>query len=304
MALDRREGRRLMAEVSVITPFVNARVFLADAIESVLTQRHRDWELLLVDDGSTDGSLDIAREFVGRGAGRIRVIDAEPGRRGAAAARNRGILAATGAFIAFLDADDVYLPGKLEADVAAFADDPSAACVYRATRWWFDGVPGRDWTERLGVALDRTYEPPTLFVRILMEERGDIPCTCGVMIRREALDAVGGFEERFALYEDQSLWAKLFLAYRVRPVSGCHARYRQHAASTSSHATSRGDYDRFRPHRARVTWLEWLKVYAADRHASAEVAAAIDAALCEGRGRRRVNLRRKLRRVGRYLPRL
>ena len=293
-----------MAEVSVITPFVNARAFLAEAIRSVLAQRHRDWELLLVDDGSTDGSLDIARDFVRRGEGRIRVIDAAPSRHGAAAARNRGIAAAMGSLVAFLDADDVFLPGKLEADVAAFSADPTAACVYRATRWWFDRVPGRDWTERLGVALDRTYEPPKLFIRILMEERGDIPCTCGVMIRKEALDAVGGFEERFALYEDQSLWAKIFLAYRVRPVSGCHAWYRQHAASTSALATIQGDYDPFRPHRARVGWLEWLNAYAIEKRAGEEVGAAIDAALREATNRRRVNVRRKLRRMGRYLPRV
>lgn len=287
-----------MAEVSVITPFVNARVFLADAIESVLTQRHRDWELLLVDDGSTDGSLDIAREFVGRGAGRIRVIDAEPGRRGAAAARNRGILAATGAFIAFLDADDVYLPGKLEADVAAFADDPSAACVYRATRWWFDCVPGRDWTERLGVALDRTYEPPTLFVRILMEERGDIPCTCGVMIRREALDAVGGFEERFALYEDQSLWAKLFLSHSVFVSNACHALYRQHPGSTSATAQSRGDYDNYGAHRAQDAFFRWLAALVTERNAAPEVLQAVYQAKVKSRrvpGRMRRLLLRALR---------
>ena len=195
--------------------------------------------LLLVDDGSTDGSLELARSLASRHAERIRILPADPARRGAAAARNRGIAAAGGALVAFLDADDVYSPGKLENDVAALATDDSAACVYGASRWWHDGVPGRDWTERLGVAVDRTYPAPLLFVRILMEERGDIPCTCGVMVRKSALDAVGGFEERFTLYEDQSLWAKLFLAYPTRVRSGCDARYRQHSDSTSTRATDR-----------------------------------------------------------------
>jgi glycosyltransferase involved in cell wall biosynthesis len=293
----------MSARVSIVTPFLDAREFLADAVESVLAQSHEDWELLLVDDGSADGSLDLARSLASRDAERIRILPADPARRGAAAARNRGIAAAGGVLVAFLDADDVYSPGKLENDVEALATDAAAACVYGASRWWHDGVPGRDWTERLGVAVDRTYQPPVLFVRILMEERGDIPCTCGVMVRKSALDAVGGFEERFALYEDQSLWAKLFLAYPARVRSGCDARYRQHAASTSMRATRRGDYDRFRPHRARVAWLEWLKDYASASKAPIEVTAAIKAALVEASGPHRVNVGRKLRRLGRYLPR-
>ena len=293
----------MSARVSIVTPFLDAEDFLADAVESVLVQSHEDWELLLVDDGSSDGSLDVAHALASRDKVRIRIVPADPARRGAAAARNRGIAVARGALVAFLDADDVYAPGKLANDVEALATDNSAACVYGASRWWHDGVPGRDWTERLGVAVDRTYSPPLLFVRILMEERGDIPCTCGVMVRKSALDAVGGFEESFALYEDQSLWAKLFLAYPTRVRSGCDARYRQHAGSTSMRATHRGDYDRFRPHRARVAWLEWLKAYASRSKAPLEVSAAIEAALVEASGPQRVNVRRKLRRMGRYFPR-
>jgi glycosyltransferase involved in cell wall biosynthesis len=293
----------MSARVSIVTPFLDAQEFLADAVESVLAQSHEDWELLLVDDGSTDGSLELARALASRDTGRIRIVPADPARRGAAAARNRGIAVAGGDLVAFLDADDVYSPGKVANDVKALAADASAAAVYGASRWWHYGVPGRDWTERLGIAVDRTHPPPLLFVRILMEERGDIPCTCGVTVRKSALDAVGGFEESFALYEDQSLWAKLFLEYPTRVRSGCDARYRQHAGSTSMRATHRGDYDRFRPHRARIAWLEWLKVYASAAKAPIEVMAAIETALVEANGPQRVNLRRKLRRMGRYFPR-
>jgi glycosyltransferase involved in cell wall biosynthesis len=289
--------------VSIVTPFRNAERFLADAAESVRAQTHQDWELLLVNDGSSDGSVELARRLAAGDQKRMRLLDGDPARRGVAAARNRGIAAARGQYVSFLDADDVYLSDKLAADVAAFASDESVACVYGATRWWFDGVPGRDWTERLGVASDKTYAPPYLFVHVLMEDRGDIPCTCGVTVRRSAVEAVGGFEERFALYEDQALWAKLFLAYPVRVASGCRARYRQHAASTSARAIASGDYDHFQPHRARIAFLEWIREYAQTHGQSQAVTSSIDRALGEARSAERFPLRRRLRRLGRYLPR-
>lgn len=289
--------------ISVVTPFRDPGRLLREAVESVLAQTHEDWELLLVDDGCRDGSETLARELATRAPGRIRVLAAEPDRRGAAAARNRGIAAASADWVAFLDADDLYLPERLAADVRALRADASAACVIRPTRWWFDGIRGRDWTERLGIVLDRTYGPPELFVRLLMQERGDVPCTCGVTIRKTALAAVGGFEERFALYEDQALWAKVFLAFPVRAASGCYALYRQHALSTSAGAVARGEYDPQRSHAARVAWLEWLALYARRAKASPAALAAVEGALREARHPRRGGLRRRLRRLGRYLPR-
>ena len=226
--------------VSVIMPFLDAQAHLAQAVESVIGQTLTDWELLLVDDGATDDSPRIASNFAAREP-RIRLLPPDPARRGAAAARNRGIAAVQGEYVAFLDSDDLYEPGKLAHDAAALDADGEAAWVYGATRWFYEGERRRDYVERLGLRLNRRYLPPELLNRIILEERGDIPCTCGVMIRRSALEVVGGFEEQFALYEDQSLWVKLLLRYPVRVLSGCNARYRQHPASTSSAAVSSGD---------------------------------------------------------------
>lgn len=256
--------------VSVIMPFLDAQAHLAEAIGSVIGQTFVDWELLLVDDGSTDDSPRIAHEFAAREA-RIRLLPPDPDRRGAAAARNRGIAAAQGEYVAFLDSDDLYEPGKLAHDVAALDEDGEAAWVYGATRWFYEGEGKRDTVERLGVRLDRRYPPPVLLNRIILEERGDIPCTCGVTIRRSALDAVGGFEERFALYEDQSLWVKLLLRYPVRVLSGCNARYRQHPASTSSAATASGVYSQTAGHPARDAFLAWVGDYAAANDAPPSV---------------------------------
>lgn len=286
--------------VSVVMPVYNAQAYLAEAIGSVIAQSFPDWELLLVDDGSTDASRAIAADFAARDA-RIVPMSSAPGRRGAAAARNAGIAAAQGDYVSFLDADDLYEPDMLATHVAALDADPEAAWLYGATRWFHEDGSRRDFRERLGVRLDRRYAPPVLLNRIILEERGDIPCTCAVMIRKAALDTVGGFEERFKLYEDQSLWVKLLLAYPVRVVSGCHAAYRQHGGSTSSAATASGDYSRTGGHPARTAFLRWIGDYAREQAAPASVLTSLDTALRSNDGRLRHKLGRWVRVMNRYL---
>src|SRR5690606_18441467 len=101
--------------VSVITAFLNEERFLGEAIESVISQRYTDWELILVDDGSSDGSPVIALEYAARYPGKISCLRHEGGEnKGLSASRNLGITRARGALIAFLDADDVWTPEKLE----------------------------------------------------------------------------------------------------------------------------------------------------------------------------------------------
>lgn len=269
--------------VSVITPFVDHARFLAEAIESVRAQTFTDWELILVDDGSRDGSRAIADRYAAADRARIRVVPPDVVRHGAAAARNRGIAAAAGELVAFLDADDVYLAEKLREEVADLDAHPDAAMVYSRTRWWHDGLRGRDWTERPGVGANRVHAPPSLLTRIVLDQKGDIPCTCGVLIRKRALDRVGAFEERFALYEDQSLLAKLFFAYPTYVSKACHARYRQHPASTSAKAEASGEYDRYRAHGAQDDFFSWLEAYVRERGGDADVLAAITRARARGR---------------------
>jgi len=288
--------------VSVITPFVEHARFLAEAIESVRAQRFTDWELILVDDGADDGSRGIAHHYAAAEPGRVRVLAPVPERRGAAAARNRGVAAAAGELIAFLDADDVFSAEKLHEEVADLDLHPDAAMVYSRTRWWHDGLPGQDWTERPGVRAGRVHMPPTLLARVLLEQRGDIPCTCGLLVRRTALDAVGVFEERFALYEDQSLLAKLFLAYPVYVSKACHARYRQHPSSTSAKAEATGAYDRYRAHGAQDAFYAWLEEYVRDRGSDSSVLAALERARARAKRPPPARLRLMLGYLRRKLP--
>ena len=232
-----------MAVVSIITPFLNAGAHLAEAIASVRSQTFRDRELLLVDDGSTDGSVAIA-EAAAAFDGRVELVGRPAGARcGAAAARNRGLAVARGSFIAFLDADDLFLPDKLAAEIALLEAHPAAAVTYGPTRWWHPGEEHRDWTENMAAQAGALRLPPRLLSDILLLQKGEVPCTCGVLVRREAIVEVGGFHEDFDLYEDQVLWAKLFLRYPAIVSDVPVAVYRQHPSSVSAAAARSGDYD-------------------------------------------------------------
>lgn len=247
--------------VSVIMIFYNAERFLDEAIGSVVGQTHESWELLLVDDGSTDGSRRIAERYADKHPERICCLE-HPGRvnRGMSAARNRGLREARGEYIAFLDADDVWSPEKLERQVAILDAQPEAAMVVGLTEWWYSwsGLPGppHDFVPDPGVEADRLIPPPEFLVRFLLAE-GISPCTCSVLLRREPVDAVGGFEERFrGMYEDQAFFAKICARFPVFASGECLARYRQHAGSGCAVAQWRGEHLT-----ARAEFLTWLSSF-------------------------------------------
>jgi len=110
--------------VSVIIPAHNSRLYIAPALDSILVQRHRPLEILVVDDGSTDSTAQIVRGY----APEVRLI--EQGQRGHPAARNAGIRAAIGEFLAFLDHDDLWSPDKLELQMACFDHNPALDFVF------------------------------------------------------------------------------------------------------------------------------------------------------------------------------
>lgn len=244
-----------MVQVSVITPVRDGRAFLGEAIASVKAQSVADWEMLIVDDGSTDGGAELAAAAA-RADPRIRLI-ATGARRGAAAARNVGLKAARGDFVALLDADDLFEPEKFAVELAAMAAHPAAAMVYGPTLWWWPDEDRPPWPEPMHRLAGRLHAPPELFVRVLVDRGFDAPCTCGVLMRRSAVEEVGGFEEAFTLYEDQTLWAKLMLRWPAYVHATPVARYRQHAASTSARAVREGRYHPKDPHAARADFLVW-----------------------------------------------
>jgi glycosyltransferase involved in cell wall biosynthesis len=253
--------------VSGILIFLNAEAYLREAIESVLAQTRCDWELLLIDDGSKDGSTGVARLYAERFPRRIRYLTHDArANRGKSSSRNLGITEARGEYVAFLDADDLWLPSKLAEQVDRLARHPEAIMLYGPTTYWHSWATvnrRRDYLGALGVPADTLYFPPFLLTRYLARS-GIVPGLCSILVRRNAVLKLGGFEESLQqLFEDQTLIAKLCLDGPVYVDSGCHDLYRQHADSSSAQAVGAGLYHPWRPSVSHLAYLEWLAGYVA-----------------------------------------
>lgn len=182
--------------VSVIIPAYNAAWCVQTAIGSVLAQDFADYELVVIDDGSTDDTAEILRAY----GNRLRVIPQRNG--GMSMARNRGIEESKGEFAAFLDADDWWLPGKLSRQVGLMRARPSLGFTATAAR-----------VENLGGEIINLWgctEPEGDLLSFLFEtNRGIAGGTSGLMARRELLRQVGGYDEALMGAEDADLWMRL-----------------------------------------------------------------------------------------------
>lgn len=268
--LDSRQDSAGEPLVSAIIIFWNASKFIEEAIESVFAQTYGRWELLLVDDGSTDMSTDIARRYAERHPDRVFYLEHDGHQnRGMSASRNLGIRWSRGTYVAFLDADDVWLPSALADQVAILEAHPQAAMVYGPVERWHSWTgkaedAARDAVEAVGVRPNSLIEPPSLLTQFLRNE-GTKPS--GPMVRREIVERVGGFEEAFrGRYEDQVFCAKVCLDYPVYVADRCWYRYRRHGESCcSSERTGQGDVA-YRA--ARLRFLRWLSTYLSRRPAT------------------------------------
>ncbi|MGL6345186.1 MAG: glycosyltransferase, partial [Waterburya sp.] len=246
--------------VSVILIFLNEEKFIQEAIASVLAQTYDRWELLLVNDGSSDRSESIAQSYVQQDPQRIYYLEHEGCQnRGMSASRNLGIQQAKGKYITFIDGDDLWLPDKLEQQVAIMEAQPDAALVCGRTQWWY-GWTGktedlqRDFLQKLDVPLNTLVQPPTLLLMFLRDEWASL---CDVLVRRTAIETVGSYEDDFpGMYEDQVFHTKLCLAFPAFVSSECWYRYRQHneACTITSHAQKKY-------YNARKGFLIWLEQY-------------------------------------------
>jgi len=190
-----------LPRVTVVVSFLDAERFLAEAIASVVAQTFEGWELVLVDDGSSDSSSEIARRSETEFPGRVKVLEHfNHHNRGLAASRNLALRHAAGECIAVLDSDDVWLPTKLERQVAMMVSHPEAAMVSGANEYWRSwstDAAGRqlDYVEKQGVPSNRVYLPPTL-LKIWLGGACS-PCPSDWFFRKQPILNLGGFEESF-----------------------------------------------------------------------------------------------------------
>lgn len=214
-----------MPSVDIIVPAYNAAAFLPAALDSVVAQTSPDWRILLVDDGSTDSTPEIAREYAARLGDRL--VSIRQPNAGLPAARNTAIRHSTAELMALLDADDIWLPRRLELSLAAFQGRPEVGLAY--------GFNAR--VDAEGRVLDSftrpSAHPEGSVARYIYMRELDLPCPTVTFRRQAALDA-GLFDETLRASEDRDLWVRIAHTYQVRLIPEVIAHYRvsPHAMTT------------------------------------------------------------------------
>jgi glycosyltransferase involved in cell wall biosynthesis len=205
--------------VSVIVPAYNCAGYLDQTLRSVLAQTFADLEILVIDDGSTDATGDVALGFGDA------VRYERQNNRGVSAARNRGLSLARGEWIAFLDADDLWEPRKLEAQMALADRRPAAGVIYCLNRY-IDGHGAEieNYVRRIGVHRGETFVD--LFCEFFL-------LTSATIVRRDVVQKVGAFDESLKVGEDYDFFLRALLRTELEVVEQPLLRRRVHPGSLS-----------------------------------------------------------------------
>lgn len=179
--------------------------------------------------------------------------------RGHSASRNYGISLSHGELIAFLDADDIWLPAKLSVQLSLMQAKPKAAMLCEACEYWhgWQDKTKQDIVIQVGTAQDKLFNPPHLAETLYPLSVGDAPSLSGILVKKSVFEKHGGFEEQFTgLYGDQAFLQKVYLNEPIYVSSLCHHKYRQREGSIVQKTTSEGYY-----HAKRRFFLKWLQQY-------------------------------------------
>ena len=212
-----------MPTVSVIIPAFNAEEYIAETLDSVLAQTYRDYEILIIDDGSTDGT----RRVLGDYEKQIRIIQKENG--GPASARNVGIQHAQGEYLAFLDSDDLWHPEKLQRQVDLLDSSPRIGLVHTARIYFEDDNPTCETLREIA----EEDQAEDAFARLF---RRNFIGNSTVMARRECFGEVGPFNEapEFLGTEDYEMWLRIAHRYPVAYIGELLSKYRLRQGQLSS----------------------------------------------------------------------
>jgi glycosyltransferase involved in cell wall biosynthesis len=251
--------------VSVVIIFLNEERYLLQAIDSVRIQEYSNWELILVDDGSTDGSRVIAETAQAGAPERIRYVQHLGGEnRGMGKSRNLGMACASGEYISFLDADDFFLPRKLSIQVKLLQSHPNVAATCGRYLLLFSDEREYHVNHQLQNLSDlpgHTVKGLDLIWRMNAEE-ALTPQHGAMLIRLEAARTAGGFTDQFqGIYEDSVFFTKLLAANAVYISDDCVTVYRMHWGSFCHRAMERGEYPDTPLKSIRYEYNVWLLKY-------------------------------------------
>jgi glycosyltransferase involved in cell wall biosynthesis len=224
--------------VSVVIPVRNGKDFIHEALDSVLSQSFTDLEVIIVNDGSTDYDYALLEEIDPR----VKVLDLSG--CGVSTARNKGMQHARGTYIAFLDADDVWFPGKLEAQISYFNFHPEVGVVYGKFIKWHPDANGvfpaaeSSWVNCANLTRAEANRSGWIYTKLLM---GLLVGMNTAVIRRSVYYQIGGFNEAMRIGEDYDFWLRAARVAEMHSLDGDVAFYRIHNAS-AMHKLSRDNH--------------------------------------------------------------
>jgi glycosyltransferase involved in cell wall biosynthesis len=207
--------------ITVLLAVYNGQQYLREAMESVLAQTFSDFEFLIIDDGSTDGSLKILQEYAAKYS-RIRIVSRP--NKGLTNTLNEGLSLARGEFLARMDADDICMPQRFERQIAYLKEHPD--CVLVGSRVLLmdpEGLPIRE------MCLEQTHEE----IDSAHLNRGWPVVHPAAMMRMSALDQIGGYRDEFNTLEDLDLFLRLAEVGKLANLPDILLHYRQHFASVT-----------------------------------------------------------------------
>ena len=247
------------ARVTIVCIFRDEERFLREAIESVLAQDMPDWELVLVDDGSVDGSRRIAEEAVTADERVSLAVHPGEANRGMSASRNLGVAAGRAPLVTFIDGDDRWPRDKLSRQIAIMDAYPDVGMTVGGSRVWRSWQGGKDEIEAAGERLDCVTSVPDAMMKVYpLGKAGGAPVHA--LVRRELYERLGGFVDEFTgFYEDQVFFAKVYAHSPVWFSSEVWQDYREHSGSCSAAVWRAGIYPQ-----ERERFLGWLEGYLGD----------------------------------------
>ena len=212
--------------VSVVIASYNHAGFVGECLASVLAQTFADWELVVTDDGSADGTADVVRAFANEHP-RARIdLTALPENRGACIALNHGIRRARGEFIAILNSDDAFVPHKLARQVAFLDEHPQVGAVFGWPELIDErGLPFDDPSHKDTAVFRQPNRPRQEWLRHFFDH-GNALCHPTVLIRRRCYDEVGFYDPRLAQVPDLDLWIRLAMKYEIHVLDEPLVRFR------------------------------------------------------------------------------
>jgi len=237
--------------VSVVITCYNGHKWIADAVDSALAQSYRPLEIVVVDDGSSDGSRDLLRRYEAHAEIKLLL---HPRNRGIPATKNTAVAQCGGRYVAMLEQDDVWHADKIARQVEVMEADPSCGMVFAEALVL--GPDGREYVRRhppVGIP-DATEARVTMFFL-----RNPVISMSSVMLRRAVLEELGGFDERYAGGDDYDLFLRLVGRHRVAFIAEPLLRYRWHEASYSWRSADRMVEDHAQVIGEAVGWYPYLQ---------------------------------------------